>query len=89
MIFKTMDKNTIFAKLFRLTPFAYDIPAFIDFMAEYGHAVTKSQVNCWQRKAGSDKSRPVPDFVFTVMFDYLYTQRKEKGDLFSLPRKKE
>ena len=39
MIFKAMDKNTIFAKLFRLTPFAYDIPAFIDFMAEYGHAV--------------------------------------------------
>ena len=71
MIFNAMDKNTIFAKLFRLTPFAYDIPAFIDFMAEYGHAVTKSQVNCWQRKRGSKKSRPVPDFAFKAIFNYL------------------
>lgn len=50
MFFITMDKNTIFAKLFRLTPFSHDIPAFVDFMAEYGHTITPSQVNCWQRK---------------------------------------
>ena len=66
-----MDKNTIFAKLFRLTPFAYDVPAFIDFMEKDGHAVTKSQVNCWQRKRGSKKSRPVPDFAFKAIFNYL------------------
>ena len=71
MIFKAMDKNTIFAKLFRLTPFAYDVPAFIDFMEKDGHAVTKSQVNCWQRKRGSKKSRPVPDFAFKAIFNYL------------------
>ena len=66
-----MDKNTIFAKLFRLTPFAYDVPAFIDFMEKDGHAVTKSQVNCGQRKRGRKKSRPVPDFAFKAIFNYL------------------
>ena len=66
-----MDKNIIFAKLFRLTPFAYNVPAFIDFMEKDGHTVTKSQVHCWQRKRGSKKSRPVPDFAFKAIFNYL------------------
>ncbi|GJI56936.1 hypothetical protein HEMROJRC1_20480 [Rodentibacter sp. JRC1] len=73
-----MDKNTIFAKLFRLTPFSYDIPSFIELMAKSGYSVTKSQINCWQRKEGSEKSRPVPDFVFEVIFNYLFDQ-KTKG----------
>ncbi|SUB33621.1 Uncharacterised protein [[Pasteurella] mairii] len=82
MFFITMDKNTIFAKLFRLTPFSHDIPAFVDFMAEYGHTITPSQVNCWQRKKGNNKSRPVPDFVFEVMFDYFYKRKEEIEDVF-------
>ncbi|WP_273403989.1 hypothetical protein [Actinobacillus porcinus] len=77
MLFMIMDKNTIFAKLFRLTPFSHDVQSFIDFMAESGHVVTKSQINSWQRKQVNDKSRPVPDFVFEAMFDYFY-KRKEK-----------
>ncbi|OOF41017.1 hypothetical protein BKK50_08990 [Rodentibacter rarus] len=79
-----MDKNTIFAKLFRLTPFSYDIPSFIELMAKSGYSVTKSQINCWQRREGTEKSRPVPDFVFEVIFSYLF-ERKVKG-LEIIPR---
>lgn len=82
MFFLVMDKNTIFAKLFRLTPFSHNIPAFIELMAESGHIVTKSQINCWQRKEGGDKSRPVPDFVFEVIFKYLSERKKQGLDIF-------
>ena len=77
---KNMDKNTIFAKLFRMTPFSYNVELFIDYMKEQGYLITKSQVNCWQRKAGSEKSRPVPDFVFTMIFDYINKNRIEVAE---------
>jgi hypothetical protein len=82
MLFMTMDENIIFAKLFRLTPFSHDVQSFIDFMAESGHVVTKSQINSWQRKQGNDKSRPVPDFVFEAMFDYFYKRREKIKSAF-------
>jgi len=77
MFFFTMDKNTIFAKLFRLTPFSHNVQAFIDLMAESGHSVTKSQINCWQRKPGGEKSRPVPDFALDAILDYYYLHKEE------------
>ena len=79
-IYKNMDKNTIFAKLFRMTPFSYDVESFIDYMTEKGYSITKSQVNCWQRKAGSEKSRTVPDFVFTVIFNYINNNKIEVAE---------
>ena len=79
-IYENMDKNTIFAKLFRMTPFSYNVELFIDYMKEQGYSITKSQVNCWQRKVGSDKSRPVPDFVFTMIFNYIHDNKIEVAE---------
>ena len=63
-----------------MTPFSYDVESFIDYMKEQGYSITKSQVNCWQRKAGSEKSRPVPDFVFTMIFNYIHNNKIEVAE---------
>lgn len=80
-MFLEMERNQIFGSLLSLTDFTKDVPAFIQLLKDKGYSpITANQIRSWRRVGGNR----APDFVFEVLFDYLFDRKKEEREFCSV-----
>lgn len=73
-----MNKNKIFNSLLHLSGLGNDINLIIQIMENAGYSVSVNQIRDWRRGEQSRNYKPVPGFVFEVIFDYLFELKKQK-----------
>ncbi|MDO4779347.1 hypothetical protein ACFGY2_11600 [Pasteurella multocida] len=71
-----MNKNKIFNSLLHLSGLANDPDLIIQIMANAGYSISLNQIRDWRRGEQSRNYKPVPSFVFDVIFDYLFELKK-------------
>ena len=80
-MFLDMERNQIFGSLLSLTDFTKDVPSFIQLLKDKGYSpITPNQIRSWRRIGGNR----APDFVFEVLFDYLFERKRENRGFCSV-----
>ena len=76
-----MERNQILGALLSLTDFTKDVPSFIQLLKDKGYSpITPNQIRSWRRVGGNR----APDFVFEVLFDYLFERKNQKKEFCSV-----
>lgn len=77
-----MGKNKIFNSLLHLSGLSRNLDLVIELMGKAGYRVSLSQIRDWRRGQSARNYKPVPDFAFEVIFNYLFEVKKAKIDSF-------
>lgn len=77
-----MQKNQIFNSLLHLSGLSDDLDAAIELMKIEGYDVSLNQLRNWRRSQNTRNYRPVPDFAFQVVFNYLFEMKRLNEDAF-------